>query len=311
MSAASDQGDGGGGGAVEGVDGMVGMGGFASRSMAVMQGAGAAFPGTGISPEMLCSTSMPPPDWAGTTTVMMRNIPNKYTQKMLLPEINNAGFLGTFDFLYLPIDPETQANRGYCFLNFIDPSFAWMFKMAYEGKKMIKFNSNKVVSVTPATLQGFEANYAHYSSARVNRGDPAARPLFLREPSNPTGKGGFGLSGGGSRRGGARKGGKGGSGRIGQDSFSKATFGDVEDNGHWAGASSATGTYFGLGSALSAEAAPFVMEDDQGPAPQGEASQQMVPKFCPHCGAPIQPAFQFCPSCGNELDFSMVTRRDD
>jgi len=305
-----DQGDGGGGGAVEGVHDMAGMGGFASSSMAIMQGVGAAFPGTGINPEMLCSTSMPPPDWAGTTTVMMRNIPNKYTQKMLLPEINNAGFLGTFDFLYLPIDPETQANRGYCFLNFIDPSFAWMFKMSYEGKKMAKFNSNKVVSVTPATLQGFEANYAHYSSARVNRGDPAARPLFLREPSNPTGKGSFGSSG--PRRGAGRKGGRGGAGRIGlQDGFSKTTFGDVDDHGYWASASSATGTYFGLNSALSAEAAPFVMDGQQGPAPQSEASQQMVPKFCPHCGGSIQAAFQFCPQCGNELDFSMVARRED
>lgn len=48
---------------------------------------------------------------------------------------------------------------------------------------MSRFNSAKVVSVTPATLQGFQANYMHYSSARVNRGDPSARPLFLREPS--------------------------------------------------------------------------------------------------------------------------------
>merc|ERR1719271_959269 len=129
--------------------------------------------------------AIPPPSWADTTTIMMRNLPNKYTQRMLLTEINQVGFLGTFDFLYLPIDPETSANRGYAFLNFIDPSFAWMFKISFEGRKMNRFNSNKVVSVMPATLQGFDANYTHYSSARVNRGDPAARPLFLREPTNP------------------------------------------------------------------------------------------------------------------------------
>merc|ERR1719159_2324237 len=60
-----------------------------------------------------------------------------------------------------------------------------MFKMAFEGKKMSCYNTDslKVLSVTPAALQGFDANYAHYSSARVNRGDPSARPLFLREPS--------------------------------------------------------------------------------------------------------------------------------
>eukprot|EP00439_Symbiodinium_sp_Y106_P082348 s13_g21.t1 len=122
-----------------------------------------------------------PEDWRAKTTVMLRNLPNKYNQQMLLEDLKTSGFLGTFDFLYLPIDPETNANRGYCFINFTDPSFAWMLKCTYEGRKMGRFNSDKVVSVAPAALQGFEANYAHYSTARVNRGDPSTRPLFLRE----------------------------------------------------------------------------------------------------------------------------------
>jgi hypothetical protein len=37
------------------------------------------------------------------TTMMIRNIPNKYTQKMLLSAINK-NFVGTYNFLYLPID---------------------------------------------------------------------------------------------------------------------------------------------------------------------------------------------------------------
>ncbi|CAE7581141.1 ML5 [Symbiodinium natans] len=111
---------------------------------------------------------------------MMRNLPNKYTQRMLLLEVNHAGFLGAFDFFYLPIDTETGANRGYAFLNFLDPALAWMFRLMYEGRKMSRFNSSKVITVVPATLQGFEANYMHYAFSRVSRGDPAARPLFLR-----------------------------------------------------------------------------------------------------------------------------------
>lgn len=37
------------------------------------------------------------------TTVMIKNIPNKYSQKMLLGAINKS-FAGTYNFLYLPID---------------------------------------------------------------------------------------------------------------------------------------------------------------------------------------------------------------
>merc|ERR1719410_3258348 len=125
-----------------------------------------------------------PPEWTSVTTVMMRNIPNRYTQLMLLEEISSAGFAGTFDFLYLPIDPETSANKGYVFINFVNPIQAWRFRTAYEGQQMQCFNSNKYVSVCPATLQGLEANYAHYSSARCSRRDPATRPLFFSEPTS-------------------------------------------------------------------------------------------------------------------------------
>jgi len=37
------------------------------------------------------------------TTLMIKNIPNKYTQKMLLATIDEH-FRGTYDFFYLPID---------------------------------------------------------------------------------------------------------------------------------------------------------------------------------------------------------------
>eukprot|EP00959_Pyramimonas_sp_CCMP1952_P232107 4850469-Pyramimonas_sp.AAC.1 len=60
---------------------------------------------------------------------------------------SEAGFIGTFDFFYLPIDPDTSANRGYCFVNFVSPSAAWLFKMAYEGRAMSYFNSNKACRV--------------------------------------------------------------------------------------------------------------------------------------------------------------------
>eukprot|EP00931_Biecheleriopsis_adriatica_P005592 TRINITY_DN107085_c0_g1_i1.p1 TRINITY_DN107085_c0_g1~~TRINITY_DN107085_c0_g1_i1.p1 ORF type:complete len:404 (-),score=77.12 TRINITY_DN107085_c0_g1_i1:367-1578(-) len=121
------------------------------------------------------------------TTIMMRNLPNKYTQQMLLEEVDQAGFAGSYDFFYLPIDPETRANRGYAFLDFKEPATAARFKQCFEGQSLRMFKSSKIVTITPAQLQGFEANYKHYSSSRVNRGDHSRRPLFFREPSGELG----------------------------------------------------------------------------------------------------------------------------
>mmetsp|Transcript_47877 Transcript_47877/g.113776 ORF Transcript_47877/g.113776 Transcript_47877/m.113776 type:complete len:344 (-) Transcript_47877:80-1111(-) len=267
--------------------------------------------------------AIPPPEWANTMTVMMRNLPNKYTQRMLLAEINHTGFLGTFDFLYLPIDPETNANRGYAFLNFVDSGFAWMFKMSYEGRKMNRFNSNKVVSVTPATLQGFEANYAHYANARVNRGDPAARPLFLREPKALNGNFTDLACGGNPKKMGKQRKDRPGGADAGVNRAAALALAG-QDDGMWPPSADILMSYYG-GSGDRAEPMPgqgaggmmpnmfpqaegsFADQVGGGSAPdagnKGTQGTHMTPKFCPHCGGPIQPMFQFCPHCGGNLDF--------
>merc|ERR1712023_628355 len=56
------------------------------------------------------------------TTIMVRNIPNKYSRQMLLDEVN-LNHEGTYDFFYLPIDFKNRCNVGYCFINFLDTKY--------------------------------------------------------------------------------------------------------------------------------------------------------------------------------------------
>lgn len=50
---------------------------------------------------------------------MVKNIPNKYTKKQLIDEINKE-FFEKYDYIHLPIDIENKCNVGYCFINFIN-----------------------------------------------------------------------------------------------------------------------------------------------------------------------------------------------
>ncbi|RLN46141.1 hypothetical protein BBJ29_001922 [Phytophthora kernoviae] len=76
------------------------------------------------------------------TTLMIRNIPNKYTQQMLLAEINR-NHRGNYDFFYLPIDFKNKCNMGYAFINFIEAAHIEAFHREFDGQKWTNFNSEK------------------------------------------------------------------------------------------------------------------------------------------------------------------------
>jgi hypothetical protein len=102
-------------------------------------------------------------------SVMVRNIPNRYSQQMLRTEIDKAGFKGKYNFFYLPIDFGQRANLGYAFIDFQDVETAAQFIATFEGEKLRKFKSRKILSISPAVYQGLPANLNHFAKAALQR----------------------------------------------------------------------------------------------------------------------------------------------
>ncbi|KAE8123780.1 hypothetical protein FH972_018709 [Carpinus fangiana] len=112
------------------------------------------------------------------TTLMIKNIPNKYTSKMLLAAIDEH-CRGTYDFIYLPIDFKNKCNVGYAFINMIDPRQIIPFYQAFNGKKWEKFNSEKVASLAYARIQGKSALIAHFQNSSLMNEDKRCRPILF------------------------------------------------------------------------------------------------------------------------------------
>jgi len=104
------------------------------------------------------------------TTMMIRNIPNRYTQREFMKEMEGLGFGGTYDFLYLPIDKGTLCNVGYAFVNFVDPCHAQRSMEVFKDYVFLKYRKakGKIAAVSVAHLQGLEANLRHYENSAVN-----------------------------------------------------------------------------------------------------------------------------------------------
>ncbi|KAL1561061.1 Protein MEI2-like 2 [Salvia divinorum] len=113
------------------------------------------------------------------TTLMIKNIPNKYTSKMLLLGIDET-HKGAYDFLYLPIDIKSKCNVGYAFINMVSPLHIISFAEAFDGKTWEKFNSKKVTSLAYARIQGKVALVSHFQNSNLMNEDKQYRPILFQ-----------------------------------------------------------------------------------------------------------------------------------
>jgi len=114
------------------------------------------------------------------TTLMLRNLPNKYTRDMLLEEISRRGLLQHMDFFYLPIDTRHACNVGYCFINVTSSAAADLFREAFNGVRLKQVRSKKTCFVGLGQIQGLQANIdAYRNSAITNQMNEAFRPMLF------------------------------------------------------------------------------------------------------------------------------------
>ena len=95
------------------------------------------------------------------STMMIKNIPNKFTREKLL-EIIDKNFNGTYDLFILPKDGNKNRNFGYAFINFISSYSIPYFYFVFNGKKWVDTNSNKICEITYSKIQGRSELISHY-----------------------------------------------------------------------------------------------------------------------------------------------------
>ncbi|KAF5838586.1 RNA recognition motif 2-domain-containing protein [Dunaliella salina] len=117
------------------------------------------------------------------TTLMIKNIPNKYTQKMLLATVDEQ-FKGTYDFFYLPIDFKNKCNVGYAFINMVQPIDIIPLMHRFNNRKWERFNSEKVCSISYARIQGRAALVQHFQNSSLMHEDKRCRPILFTVEDN-------------------------------------------------------------------------------------------------------------------------------
>eukprot|EP00397_Hematodinium_sp_SG-2012_P018703 GEMP01019171.1.p1 GENE.GEMP01019171.1~~GEMP01019171.1.p1 ORF type:complete len:407 (+),score=65.49 GEMP01019171.1:1144-2364(+) len=106
-------------------------------------------------------------DLGDATTIMLRNIPNRYTREMLLAEFHMNEVLESIDFFYLPIDLRFRRNVGYCFLNLVSCDAVHEFASIFDNAKLTQVPNSKSCLISRAKIQGKDANIEQYRNSAV------------------------------------------------------------------------------------------------------------------------------------------------
>jgi len=131
-----------------------------------------------VSPESASEGSI---DEASRTTVMLRNLPAGYTRTALVELLDNQGFKGSYDFVYLPVDFVSWTAFGYAFVNMVCPSEALRLWKHFDGFTAWPSHADAEATANTAPqrctvswgdpLQGLDAHIERYRNSPVMHKD--------------------------------------------------------------------------------------------------------------------------------------------
>lgn len=103
----------------------------------------------------------------GDTTLILKNLPSTLTRDGLLRVLDDAGFYGCYDFLYLPTNMRNGGSYCYAFINMISHDAALDFFERLEGFCSWPGDQGRAMQVLWSDIQGQRAYIDKYRNSTV------------------------------------------------------------------------------------------------------------------------------------------------
>jgi len=103
----------------------------------------------------------------GKTTLVVRNIPARYSQRDILKHWWVPD--GTFNLLFLPHSFKLGHTVGYAIINFVSSADAQAFHNQWHGRQFTSGNKVKPLDIHASRLQGLYDNLKYLSTSEVMR----------------------------------------------------------------------------------------------------------------------------------------------
>lgn len=90
------------------------------------------------------------------TTVMLQRIAFEHTEETVAKALNDVGFRGTYDAVYVPRNRRKNTNLGYAFVNFTHPAYAAEAFVRCGDRMLGDLPTARACKVDYSSMQGVE-----------------------------------------------------------------------------------------------------------------------------------------------------------